>query len=236
MTQQHTENTSAKIIPQASLGQGLEERALSTLCFASKVRIWGDANPDTTEPELDNDRREKIKAKNRYRCAFCGLKTETLEIHNIDNNHSNNLEENLTVADPICHEWHHLEQQSDAVIGYLPGLSKADGNHLQRTITIALNSGNPVLENAAKKIINWMASHKVYVEGAWGKASKANEFGEAIAKSNKPQDEHEALLTGLHVIFNPAHFRKHSAVWKQEMRSVSPEQWSQIYHKVMRTL
>jgi len=236
MTKQTTESTSKEIVPQENLGRGLEERALLTLHFGTKVRIWGDSNPDATEPNIDQDKCEAVKSKNRYRCAFCGLKTDTLEIHNLDNNHVNNSDENLIAVDPICHEWHHLEQPSDAVIAYLPGLSKADGNHLQRTIAVALNSGNSELANAAKKIINWLASHKAYVANAWGKAYKANEFGAAIARTNSTDSEHEAILSNLHVVFNPVHFKKYSATWKQEMPSLNPEQWSQTFHKVMNTL
>lgn len=134
------------------------------LPLSTKARIFGDAHHNI-EPELSEQQREDVMLNGDCCCMYCGLQSLYNQVHNINDNHRDIRPENLGVIDPICHASTHLGElpPGAATLAWLPGLSRQDVNHLQRTAMIALQSGNETLAQAARQLFDWLRKYSTYV-------------------------------------------------------------------------
>lgn len=229
-----------KVSPNPGLGANFETRAQPDLVFSTKARIWGDKTPAAIEPTepsyLRDDLYRKTLAKDGHRCMFCGFISQNNQVHNLNDNHRDVRPENLRTVDPLCHGWHHLGELGDdgGVIAYLPGLSAQDANHLQRTILVALQAEDAVVQEDARKLLNWMASHRDYTKEAWGTSDPAV-FASALARTADDDREKRAVVfQGLAVVFNPTEYGPDVATWIQGAYAKLPiGRWPQAYHDVM---
>ncbi|MFC6478548.1 HNH endonuclease [Pseudomonas asuensis] len=179
-----------QVNPLPGLGASFETTLLSPLLLSSKSRIFGDKSGQALEPVLSTEQRKEVLKSDSYKCMFCGYHSVENEIHSLSDNHQDDREENLRVADPLCHRWQHLGELSstDAVMVYLPGLSAQDLNHLQRTIMVALETGDDQIKKDANKILNWLGSHRDYIKEAWG-SYEPNVFAEALLRLKEEDKE-----------------------------------------------
>ncbi|CAH2782495.1 MAG: IncI1 plasmid conjugative transfer protein TraT [uncultured Paraburkholderia sp.] len=229
-----------KVLPKPSLGSTFEKAANSALLFSTKSRVWGDKHPsavEPTEPEFERqDLRRKTLVADGHRCMFCGFYSSQNQVHNLSDNHRDVRAENLRAADHLCHGWNHLGElgEGNAVIAYLPGLSGQDANHLQRTIIVAVQSDDPAVREDAKKLLNWMASHRDYAKDAWGTSDPAV-FAEAIVRlEEEDREKREVVFQDLAVVFNPGPYTQVAATWARESYGTLPVgKWGQVYHDVM---
>ena len=226
-------------VPVSGLGQNFEKPVLPLMAMATKARVWGDATPNAIEPnpeQLTAEMRATITRQAQGQCYFCGVRARAGHVHNINHNHQDLRPENLRLVDPLCHGWQHLGEidDGDAFIAYLPGLSPQDTNHLQRATMIALETGDEQTKADARKILNWMASHREYTEKAWGTHSPKI-FAEAMTRLGKVDaDVNSLVFQGLSVIFNPAQFSQVVKGWAQDAYGAAPTStWAKIHHEVM---
>ncbi len=227
-----------KVQPKPGLGSNFETVAYPALMFSTKSRVWGDKTPEAiepTDPAYEGERlRQKTLAKDGHRCMFCGFYSQQNQVHNLTDNHRDIRPENLRTADPLCHGWQHLGElgEGNAVIAYLPGLSGQDANHLQRTIMVALQSDDVNVREDAKKILNWMASHRDYAKDAWGTYEPAA-FSSALSRF-EDREARQFVFENLAVVFNPGPYARHASAWARESYGTLPvNKWGQVYHDVM---
>jgi len=155
--------------------------------------------------------RESALRRSNYRCVFCGAKSETNEVHHLDDNHHNNSPENLVAICKLCHPYHHIGQASSD--GQEKGLNEGhigaknialirvpdnqaiparDLNHLQRAIAIALCDENESKE--AMAVFNLLAAEfnrRDLVHAFFGEDAK-NAQGELMRRV-QPNDVAAAL-------------------------------------------
>lgn len=229
-----------KVKPQSGLGSSFEFAAYPTLLFSTKSRIFGDKHPNAIEPTepgyASNGLRQVTLLKDRHRCMFCGFYSPQNEIHNLTDNHCDIRPENLRAADPLCHGWQHLGELGDgnAVIAYLPGLTGQDVNHLQRTIMVALQSGDATVREDARKLMNWMASHRDYTKSAWGTHDPSVFASALIRLKEQDREKREVVFQYLAVVFNPGLYGQYASMWARESYGTLPvNKWRQVYHDVM---
>lgn len=231
---------SAKVTPLPGLGTGLESAALPALWFSTKSKIWGDKSGRSWEPDSKEFKTEGLKQKtlsrDGYRCMYCGFHSSHNQVHNVSDNHQDIREGNLKTVDSLCHGWNHLGELSEgeAVIAYIPGVSAQDVNHLQRTLMVALQSGDKTQQDDAKKLLNWLGSHMVYAKNAWGTASPAV-FAQALLRQDESEKERrETVFEDLAVIFNPGPLSKVAGLWAREYQVSYPSsKWREVFHGVM---
>ncbi|RSZ55248.1 HNH endonuclease [Massilia atriviolacea] len=227
-------------VPEESLGQGFDTPLFPSLLISTKSRIWGDAAPGATEPAASGftatDLRDRALRRDKFRCRFCGFESRNNGIHNANDNHNDIREDNLWTADQLCHGWSHLGElgADDAVVAYLPGLSGQDVNHLQRSMMVALESGDDDERADALALLNWAASHRDYVKQVWGTFSPAA-FSDALARLNDEQRGlREIVFHNLALVFHPAPLASHAAKWVAEAYAPYPlQRWRQVHHDVM---
>lgn len=226
--------------PDESLGEGFDTPLLPSLVISTKSRVWGDATPAAMEPTAsgftDSGLRDRILHRDKYRCRFCEFESRSNGIHSANDNHNDVSEDNLWTADQLCHRWSHLGElgADDAVIAYLPGLSGQDVNHLQRSMMVALETGDDDERADALALLNWAASHRDYVKRAWGTFSPAA-FADALARLSEEQRElREIALNNLALVFHPIPLASQAARWATEAYASYPlSRWPQVYHDVM---
>ncbi len=226
--------------PDISLGANFEHPALPPLVFSTKSRVWGDrsgAAHESTGPIFEAQGfKQSILSRDGNRCRFCGFASRFNEVHNLDDNHNDVRIENMQAVDPFCHGWQHLGEfeKGDAVVAYLPGLSPQDVNHLQRTIMVALESGEADAREDAKALLNWMASHRDYAARAWGTYDPAVFADALVRQPANERDFREIVFDGLGVVFHPRLAAGPVASWLGEAYASYPTTcWHRVYHDIM---
>ena len=181
------------------------------LPLTTKVRIWGDDEAHSTaiEPDLTADQRQQVLLDDgELCCMYCGFQSAHNHVHNLNDNHRDTRPENLAVVCPICHISLHLGEiapDDAATLAFLPGLSRQDLNHLQRTILIALRAGDEAMQNRARALHDWLKLHSAYTNMAWRQTDKPAAFAEALirVKDEKDKQTAQTKLRDLAVIFDP---------------------------------
>jgi intracellular multiplication protein IcmJ len=226
--------------PAPQLGANFEHPASAPLGFSTKARVWGDDLGATLDPAAadgwSQPRRTALRNELHHRCMFCGLESQTAEVHNRNDNHRDLRPENLGLADPICHRWQHLGElgKGNAMLVYLPGLSPSDASHLLRTTLAALQARRQATRSEGRKVLNWMASHHIYVDEAWGSSDPAA-FASALARSVAEDRDRKGLaLCGLALVIHPDTLRDDAALWAQELGARHDEaRWPDFHHGVI---
>lgn len=236
----------SKVVPVPTLGKNFEHTLSLELTLSTKAVQYGDKTKKAIEPISANfsesayknfeQMKSSLLRSHGNKCAFCGYTSKHNEIHNLNDVHGNIETENLTVADPICHQWKHLGEQAEnaSFLAYLPDLLPADVNHLQRTIMIALESDEPDVVSDAKEIMNWLASHRLYVNNVW-QSYEPTVFAEVFKKFDEDLQQKKSLVfNDIALVVNPFGYKKYVQAWKAENYGQYPiSNWSNIYHKYM---
>jgi intracellular multiplication protein IcmJ len=227
------------VVPDATLGRNFERPALPGLTLSTKAQVWGDKEPGSIEPGkklLSTELRSEVLRDSKHRCYFCGFPSQSLEIHNLNHNHQDVRKDNLRAVDSLCHGWQHLGElgEGNAFIGYLPGLVAQDVNNLQRCILVALETGDESTKADAKKLLNWLASHRQYTEAAWG-TFEPSVFANALVKmEGVGTDVHGVVFRDLAVIFNPGTYSASANQWAHDAYKSTPTaSWPNVYHDIM---
>nr|WP_172689335.1 HNH endonuclease [Pseudomonas fluorescens]ARJ57945.1 putative conjugal transfer protein TraT [Pseudomonas fluorescens] len=233
------DNQTDMVVPDASLGRNFERPALPGMTLSTKAQVWGDKEPGSMEPGkklLSIELHAEVIRESKHRCYLCGFPSKSLEIHNLNHNHQDVRKENLRAVDALCHGWQHLGElgEGNAFIGYLPGLVAQDVNNLQRCILVALETGDDETKADAKKLLNWLASHRQYTEAAWG-TFEPSVFASALVKmEGVGADVHGVVFRDLAVIFNPGTYSASAQKWAHDAYKSSPTaSWPNLYHEIM---
>ena len=233
------DNQTDMVVPDASLGRNFERPALPGMTLSTKAQVWGDKEPGAMEPGkklLSIELHAEVIRESKHRCYLCGFPSKSLEIHNLNHNHQDVRKENLRAVDALCHGWQHLGElgEGNAFIGYLPGLVAQDVNNLQRCILVALETGDDETKADAKKLLNWLASHRQYTEAAWG-TFEPSVFASALVKmEGVGADVHGVVFRDLAVIFNPGTYSASAQKWAHDAYKSSPTaSWPNLYHEIM---
>lgn len=120
------------------------------------------------EPEADASHallRATVYRNGGHGCAYCGVPM-ALSLDSLDDNHLNCEPENLVAACFLCHAWHHLElwEAGQASVVYLPSLHPQEVVWLQWMVAAVWHGGTPSQREEAKNVLEWMGSHKRYVD------------------------------------------------------------------------
>lgn len=239
MQQSTSTSNSESVAPKAGLGSGLDKPILLPLVFSTKSRVFGDNSATAWEPTFKQFKakvKPEVLARDSHRCAFCGYRSDSNDVHHLTDVHLETPLENLCVADRLCHGWHHLGElaEGEAVIAYLPGLTPQDVNHLQRTIMVAMADGDEELKGDAKRLLNWLASHQEYTKYAWGTSSPKVFSNALVRNAAADRSARELVFQGLAVVFNPGPLKDQVTAWSKGLRvSSPPSSWGKVYHSVM---
>lgn len=180
----------------------------------------GDASAAQADAAFEAVRPRVLEAA-RYRCAFCDhesapvpsrRKASSLQVHHSDDDHHNNEPDNLVAACLLCHPYHHLGCNAPSPgapaglssrmrLAYLPELSPADCNVLQRALGAALTDEQE--KQTAREIINLLGTLALPVRDAWG-SNKAGDFAACLQSMTSAEYEGaRQRMAPLRVLFHP---------------------------------
>lgn len=171
-------------------------------------------------------------------CIFCGFACSHNETHHRNDNHQDARPDNLGAICAICHRWQHLGDlpSGDAYLCYLPGLSPQDASHLMRTLLVALGSGESDIRTDAHALLNWMASHRIYVQQAWGSCEPSVFAAALLHQSVDEKEWREISFEDLALVVSPACVADTAASWKDDAyRELPVSVWTQVHHGIMHT-
>ncbi|MFN9195723.1 MAG: HNH endonuclease [Pseudomonadota bacterium] len=219
-----------------------------------KRRLWRRNDPAAREADGRFELvRKRILLRDGYRCQYCGFRSETQDVHHIDDDQSNNEPSNLETVCPLCHSLFSLGQvglSGHGKLAYLPELSRQDANHLQRTIAMVLDTGGEQEKAQARALLVHLGRRVEAVQEAFGTADAAV-FGECLLRLDEERyaavthgdhiddyvlDEsgrkrpvrRDTAMCGLTLLFHPRRFERYLTAWRKVYAAVPLSTWRQI--------
>ncbi len=97
--------------PDTNLGSNFISRRYKDITFSVKRKIWrqNDEGMESVNSEYKT-KRPQVLVKGGNKCVFCGFRSKHTEVHHCNDNHADNRDENLEIADPLCHGTQHIGQ------------------------------------------------------------------------------------------------------------------------------
>lgn len=206
------------------------------LILSTRAQVWSGAPIRPTNNDVPgSDTLPLGRIRQAGPCMYCGFACTQNDLHHMNDNHDDCSDGNLGVACALCHAWCHLGELApgDGYLCYLPGIAPADVNHLQRTILVALASGDEQLVSDAKDLLNWLGSHRGYVAQAWGTDHPAT-FASAIRRQALDEKElREIVFADLALIAHPSLYADARRAWMDEAyRAYPASDWPRVYHGI----
>jgi len=233
------EGTQGRKVPDQAVGANFATRRHQDLVFSVKRKIWRqeDESMESTGTEYQS-KRSKVLINGNNKCVFCGFRSKHTEVHHCNNNHADNGEVNLTVADPYCHGTQHIGQVGalrQGVFILLAGLPQAEVNHLQRTIAIVLEMGGESEKVEARALLQHLASRAELIadeQQGWGSANPSD-FANALSSLHEEDlDKRVSAFAGMVLLYRPVRFMDYVSRWVEEIyQSLPMKMWSQIYDR-----
>lgn len=222
-----------------AVGDVFNQPLAPTLAFGTRAQVWGTQDATSREPDekhVSVELKAKIAQRQNNRCHFCGAHLSNPEIHNLNDNHLDVSPANLVAVDSICHSWKHLGEiaEGEGYVAYLPGLTAQDVNHLQRTIMVVLELGAEQEKAEARKLLNWLASHRSYAENAWGTFSP-KAFSDALVRlGDVDLDTKSLVFKDLAVVLNPESQSASVKSWAANtFASLPVSSWPSKFHSIL---
>lgn len=228
--------TAGMATPDSALGANFVSRRYKDIIFSVKRKVW---RQDDEGMESANDeykkKRPAVLIKGGNKCVFCGFRSKHTEVHHSNDNHADNRDENLDIADPLCHGTQHIGQvgsKRQGVFIHFAGLPQAEVNHLQRTIAVVLEMGTDAEKTEAKALLQHLASRAELVSNAWGSANPSD-FGNALLRlRDEDLDKRVSAFTGMALLYRPVRFMEYIGRWIEESyKSLPIKMWGQIYER-----
>jgi intracellular multiplication protein IcmJ len=208
-------------------------RLIITALGVKRAQWRGEDRETETADAAFRKAREGVLDAQQHTCQFCGFSAQSgIEVHHLDDNHRNNDPSNFAAADGLCHGDHHIGQvgsQKDGVLASVP-LTIEDLNHLQRTIQVALQSGDKKYADRAKRMVRYLVGRRGPIEAAFG-TSDPSEWAEALLGLTPGQYDRRAdLMQGVGLVYHPKRFASQARRWaEEEYRALPPARWEQIH-------
>ena len=179
-----------------------------------------DAAAASADAAFDAVRPHVLEAA-RYRCQFCTYESSpvlakkrgsALQVHHRDDNHHNNSPDNLVAACALCHAYHHIGCNAASPgcptgwasmlrLAFLPELSAADCNALQRAVGAALS--DEAEAGIAREVVNLLGTLALPVRDAWG-SNKARDFAACLDSMTAAEYAGaKKALSDLRLLFHP---------------------------------
>jgi intracellular multiplication protein IcmJ len=113
-----------------------------SLRLSVKAKNWrmNDDSSSASDVEFSVVRKKALD-RDKYICQGCGFKaSKWMEVHHIDDDHSNNSVKNLVTTCSYCHMCQHIGlagKNNEATIVWLPEISQAHLHHIVRATQVA---------------------------------------------------------------------------------------------------
>jgi intracellular multiplication protein IcmJ len=230
------EATHGLAAPDPNLGANFMSRQYQDIVFSVKRKIWrqDDEGMESANAEY-KEKRAAVLVRGGNKCVFCGFRSKHTEVHHANDNHADNRDENLLIADPLCHGTQHVGQvgsqrQGDFI--NLDGIPQSEVNHLQRTIAVVLEMGNDQEKAEARALLQHLASRAELVASEWGSANPSDFANALLNLHEEDLDKRVSAFTGMALLYRPVRFMEYVGRWIEESyKSLPTKMWGQVYER-----
>jgi len=194
--------------------------------------------------------RHKALERSGYRCVDCGYKSQpagnrgdvggsgsSLQVHHVNDDHSDNQEQNLAGKSVLCHAYHHVGCDAESSgghggwssqmrVAYAPDLPPSDMNLLQLAVGVAMASGGDAQKKAAQAIYTHLMLLTRPVVDGWG-TSEAKNFAAAMSRLSESQYERRRV-NDLRLVFHPDLLKNQAGNWLKDYAIMKPEAWASL--------
>lgn len=146
-----------------------------------------------------------IKSRDNDTCQYCGLVSHKyLEIHHVDDDHSNNNPENLVTICPLCHACFHLGfsgvKQKGLVIYIDPslGLTQGELNSIVRTLWIGERSQDNAIKTVSISILSRFVRQQVAATRKLGTSECLTVANSLLVLSDEDYENRAERLSGIY--------------------------------------
>lgn len=226
--------------PDPALGANFATRRFADIVFSVKRLVWrkNDEHMEAADAEYKAKRDARL-AKGQYQCIFCGFRSKHTEIHHRNDNHADNRDENLAIADPLCHGTQHIGQvgsKRHGIFIYMEALPQAELNHLQRTIAVVLEIGTDSEKAEATALLQHLASRGELVAREWGSANPSDFANALLRLDSAGFEKRQSAFAGLGLLYRPVRFFEYVGRWIDELyRTLPTNTWQRIYERAVGT-
>lgn len=182
--------------------------------------------------------REEVLRKHGWACVDCGWKSQAsgaLQVHHLNDDHSDNSLENLVPKCAADHAYHHIGCDapspgghqglaSQMRIAYAPWIRARDMNLLQMALAAAWN--DPRLGSAAKAIYALLMTATRVVHDGVG-THHAKDFAAALEQMSQEQYE-QRRVDDFRIVFHPDLLQTWAKRWKEDYPLLPPSGWSTV--------
>lgn len=230
------EATQGMAAPHPDLGANFVSRRYRDIVFSVKRKIWrqDDEGMESANAEYKK-KRPTVLVKGGNKCVFCGFRSKHTEVHHCNDNHADNRDENLAIADPLCHGTQHIGQvgsQRQGVFINLEGMPQSEVNHLQRTIAVVLEIGSEQEKSDARALLQHLASRAELIASEWGSANPSDFANALLRLHDEDFDKRVSAFSGMALLYRPVRFMEYIGQWIEESyKSLPLKMWGQIYER-----
>lgn len=227
---------------------------LPKLQISAKAKSWRIHDDDNTRMENKDDyeqARPQVLRRDKMTCQFCGFKSigdnekkkntlfysGFLEVHHLDDDHSNNSLDNLVTACPFCHSVFHsgfAGHQNGAKIAFMPYLKQEEISLLFNLLAVIHHTEESEYHEIKEEIIAlfdyFSGVSETIVEGLSDAATMGSVLVGLQIKNPKEYEKINSILWGLRLIpdIKSDAFKKAADYWKTNGVWVQEAQWEGI--------
>jgi len=205
-----------------------------------RVHRKDDAGAKNADREFDAVRKTVLR-DGRWSCAVCGWKSErqdgttSLQVHHLNDDHTDNSVKNLVPLCPLDHNYHHIGCDAPSLggnqgiasqmrIAAIPWLSTRDANLLQMAVGAAWLDAQT--KGQAEVVYEMLAVMCKVVQDGWG-TFHAKDFAAAMSKLTDQQYENRRV-DSLRLVFHPAYLQEMGRLWQKDYPMFAPSAWSAL--------
>lgn len=209
------------------------------LQLSVKRQTWRRHDPDRDEADEAylRARMDRVR-KDQFTCQGCGFvssgeskerndtlrRSGFLEVHHVDDDHTNNHLSNLRTVCPFCHQVFHCGNAGHRGAGhivYLPFISQARLNLLVNACAITA-ARDETFADDAKDLLRWLTDYgRVEIQGLFGaEATDASVFGSALMELAGSDPEayknRGKTLSGVRLMPDMAYYDRYIQYWAEQ--------------------
>jgi intracellular multiplication protein IcmJ len=232
-------------------------KTLPKLQISAKAKSWRVHDHEDKQNE-DRDAYEMVRAqvlrRDNMTCQFCGFKSQGvkeekknsllysgyLEVHHLDDDHSNNDPENLVTACPFCHSVFHsgfAGHHSGAKIAFMPYMKQEDISLLFNLMSVIHHSESSEHIEIKKEIVELFNYFTGISDSILEGLSDAATLGSVLVgiqiKSPEVAKKMNNVLWGLRLIPNieSETYKKAADYWRTNTIWLPEDQWMNVLTK-----
>lgn len=179
--------------------------------------------------------RGDVLKRDDYRCAYCNIKSHKFqEVHHLDDDHSNNILDNLVTTCSLCHMCHHIAYAGIKEMGtliYLDpslGVTQQQLNSLTRSLWLAQDSKNQEVSSMAVEIYYRFFFKSTLIKNILGDANPTGLGNYLMSLSDGEYLKRREALKGIYFLPVKEGFSRQYRYWREAYRGVMPGKWEDV--------